>query len=212
MIRNYIGVDISLTGTGVCKLEANGRLVTSKCITTKAHKSFTQWFDRVDDITKQVMLYVDEGSIVFVEGYAFGATGQVFNIAELSGYIKYQLYRGNCTAVIQVPPTSLKKFITGKGNAKKELILKEVYKTYGVDFEDNNEADAYALARMAYEVAQYHIDPELNPLSANKLTALDGVIKDNKGGDYEFFQKAATYGRIGREHRRFVLSKRVCHS
>jgi crossover junction endodeoxyribonuclease RuvC len=48
---------------------------------------------------------------------------------------------------LMVAPTALKKFITGKGNAKKELMLMKIFKRYGLEFENNNLADAYALAR-----------------------------------------------------------------
>lgn len=197
-MRNFVGIDISLTGTGVCRLTRDGTVGKTKCIKTLAHKSFTQWFDRIKAITDEVMEYVDNGSIVFVEGYAFGATGQVFNIAELSGYIKYQLYTGDCTAVIQVPPTSLKKYIAGKGNAKKDLMLKEVYKKYGVDFTDDNIADAFALARMAYELTRHYQNPQEHPWTDNEAAAVVGIIKDNKGGDYELFQEAATHGYVWR--------------
>jgi len=46
-------------------------------------------------------------------------------------------------------PTELKKFITGKGNAKKQIIIQQVYKKYGIEFEDDNLADAFVLAKMA---------------------------------------------------------------
>ena len=44
-------------------------------------------------------------------------------------------------------PGTIKKFVTGKGNAKKELILKEVFRKFGFDTSDNNIADAFAIAK-----------------------------------------------------------------
>ncbi len=41
-----------------------------------------------------------------------------------------------------VAPTQAKKFLTGKGNCDKNLILKEVFKRYGIDVDDDNIADA----------------------------------------------------------------------
>ena len=49
-----------------------------------------------------------------------------------------------------VAPQQLKKFATGNGNTKKELISKEVLKRWGVDFNDTNMAEAYVLARVAH--------------------------------------------------------------
>ena len=39
----------------------------------------------------------------------------------------------------------------GKGNAAKELMLKEVFRRWGYDTSSNDQADAYALARIAAE-------------------------------------------------------------
>ena len=45
-------------------------------------------------------------------------------------------------------PGEIKKFVTGKGNAKKELMLKEIYKRWGFETDNHNVADAYAIAQM----------------------------------------------------------------
>ena len=50
-----------------------------------------------------------------------------------------------------IAPGTLKKFVTGKGNSKKDLMLLKTYKKWGVEFEDDNLCDAYGLARMALE-------------------------------------------------------------
>lgn len=57
-------------------------------------------------------------SSVALEGYAFGAHGRVFQIAENTGILKYKLYRLGIPVTV-VPPTEVKKFATGKGNADK---------------------------------------------------------------------------------------------
>jgi crossover junction endodeoxyribonuclease RuvC len=49
-----------------------------------------------------------------------------------------------------VAPSTLKKFVTGKGNAPKDLMLMEVYKRYGVTFTDDNLCDGFALAKVAH--------------------------------------------------------------
>jgi crossover junction endodeoxyribonuclease RuvC len=56
---------------------------------------------------------------VFIEGYSMGSRGKVFNIAENTGIMKYRLWSNNINHE-NVPPTTIKKFATGKGNADKE--------------------------------------------------------------------------------------------
>ena len=70
------------------------------------------------------------------------------------GALHYYLrifFRKNNIAYNIIAPGTLKKFVTGKGTAKKELMLLKTYKKWKVEFEDNNLCDAYGLARLALE-------------------------------------------------------------
>jgi Holliday junction resolvasome RuvABC endonuclease subunit len=73
---------------------------------------------------------------------------------------------------ILVAPQALKKFATGNGNTKKELITKEILKRWGMDFDDSNIAEAYALARIAHAV---DARPDgLTQFQKDVVAALDG--------------------------------------
>lgn len=52
-----------------------------------------------------------------------------------------------------VAPMTLKKFVTGKGNSPKDVMIKCVYQKWGFDTDSNDLADAYGLARLAYALA-----------------------------------------------------------
>ena len=170
----YVGLDISITGTGVVVLDRELQIVSAECVKTKPQDD---WYARVNNIVSRVFSYIPDPVLctVFVEDYAYAAKGQVFNIAELSGIIKFRLWH-DAYPFLRIPPTSLKKFTTASGNAPKELMMKEVYKRYGVDFNDNNVADAYALARMGYAITQqvhmpaYQQDAVKNVWKNNKIT------------------------------------------
>lgn len=56
---------------------------------------------------------------IMIEDYSFGSKGKVFNLAENCGILKYLLFKHNYI-FHTVPPTVVKKFATGKGNATKE--------------------------------------------------------------------------------------------
>lgn len=99
---------------------------------------------------------------VAMEGYAFGS--QMANmLGELGGMVKLAVYETLGIRPLIVPPTSLKKFVTGKGTGvQKNQMLLHTYKKWGVEFTDDNAADSYALARLvsglqttAYETEIY---------------------------------------------------------
>lgn len=48
-----------------------------------------------------------------------------------------------------VPPAELKKWTTGKGNAKKSAMVEAVARRFGRRIDDEDEADAYALLQYA---------------------------------------------------------------
>ena len=141
------GVDISLTGTGLC-IAKDSKIVDTFCVTSKPSKTPMARYTGIGKAIRE-FLSPEPGDIVFMEGYAYGAKGHVFDIAECTGIIKYQFYHlGEGLRYVIVPPTLLKKYLTGKGVAPKDIMIKEVYKQYGFDTNNNNIADAVALAML----------------------------------------------------------------
>jgi len=145
----YIGVDPSLTATGFVVLDEKGNLQEKKIIKSKL-KDVERLIELSDELRDSLQTYRGKISGVCIEGYSFGSRlGQAFSIGELCGIFKICLTKFPVLYKI-IAPTRLKKFVTGKGNSKKELLLKEVYKKWGIDFNDNNLADAYGLARISW--------------------------------------------------------------
>lgn len=69
---------------------------------------------------------------VFIEGYAFGAVGRVFQIAENAGMLKYSLWKKNVPFEVYAP-TEIKKYATGKGNANKEKLYEAFFSETSLD-------------------------------------------------------------------------------
>lgn len=94
---------------------------------------------------------------VTIEGYAMGAKGKVFHIAENTGLLKYKLYKQHIP-FDNPAPTTVKKFATGKGNAKKEAMYEAFFDDTSIDLEKildckrdknpvNDIADAYWMCK-----------------------------------------------------------------
>lgn len=138
----YLGLDLSLTATGYCVLHSS--------FETGVIKTKKKGLVRLDYIRSKITECVGncKPRMVVLEGYSFGSrVGQAFSIGELGGVVKRALWKMDQDVMI-VPPTCLKKFVSGKGNTSKDIILMKVLKKYGVEFTDNNECDAFALAQM----------------------------------------------------------------
>ncbi|HET7110166.1 MAG TPA: hypothetical protein VFI41_04800 [Gemmatimonadales bacterium] len=90
---------------------------------------------------------------IVMEGYGFSSQKGVV-LGELGGMVKLALLDEfgveNQLAYPSIPTSQqLKMFCGLPGNAQKNLMLKAVFKKWGKDFGDDNEADAYALAKVA---------------------------------------------------------------
>jgi crossover junction endodeoxyribonuclease RuvC len=144
----YIGLDPSFTGVGIITLNNNAEIVTSKLFETKSTEEME---DRIVSIWKEINKYIEKDSTIYMEGISHNSKGDAgLQLSALHYYIRIMLKSENLKYKV-IPPTVLKKFITGKGNVKKNVMLLKVYQKFGIEFDNDNLADAYSLARMAYE-------------------------------------------------------------
>jgi len=146
----YIGIDQSYSGFAITALNDTGYRTT-------VYKSDKRGIERLRDIQAHMLEIIVNYTIldVAMEGYAFGS--QMANmLGELGGMVKLTLLDFGIYPLI-VPPTNLKKYVTGKGNGvSKSQMMLFVYKKWGVDLADDNAADSYALAHLVakrYELA-----------------------------------------------------------
>lgn len=122
-------------------------------------------------ITSAVKLH--RPKLVVIEGYAFGRPNQMAALGELSGVVKCSLFEMQQPYLI-VPPTRVKKFACGRGNAKKDEVRLEVYKRWGFEAPTNDEVDAYVLARIGLAYLGYDdklIKPQLEVIKDLKKAA-----------------------------------------
>jgi len=115
-------------------------------------KDVTETLPRMEHILEEVVALLPGSpatwpSTVFVliEGLAFSARGDVMlQLAGLGYLVRRALWQANI-AFKDVTPNQAKKFLTGKGNCDKNLVLLKVFQKYGIECEDDNVADAVNL-------------------------------------------------------------------
>ena len=145
----YVGIDQSYSGFGLTLYHDDQHWIST------VTKFDTKGVDRLMEVWNHVYKSLHGYYIVDVamEGYAYGS--QMANMAgELGGIVKLCLLSEFQRYPLIVPPTSLKKYVTGSGNASgKSQIMLHVYKTWKVELLDDNAADSYGLARLASKYA-----------------------------------------------------------
>ncbi|MCK5016624.1 MAG: crossover junction endodeoxyribonuclease RuvC, partial [Candidatus Peribacteraceae bacterium] len=98
--------------------------------------------------------------------------GAAIKLAMLASTIRMALYEAKMPFYV-ISPGQIKKYVTGKGNAPKSIIVREVFKRWGLEVKDDNQADACTLAFMA--AALVDIPAEMPKFQEEVLTK---VIND----------------------------------
>jgi len=162
-----VGLDPSLRATGLAL--PDGELLT---ITTPSCSTLDDRIERVRHVVGKVGVRAHVGSLVVIEGPAFGMNNKATH--ELAGLWWALVVRlaeqGNQIAVLS--PGQLKKFATGNGNAKKPDMRMALYQRAGLDIRSDDEVDAFWL-RQAGLVRQGH--PDALSLPKVQTAVLDSI-------------------------------------
>ena len=162
----YVGIDPSLTATGICVIDHDGK-THLKTIRTKPD-TFRSRYQRLDFIADFIrdMLQKLLNPVVFIERPFVNPKNMTAqqDLLALGHLIRRRLFYGEFP-FRDVAPMTLKKFVCGKGNSEKSMMLMRVYQNWDISADDDNQADACGLAHMAkaMEVVQGRGDPEMWP-------------------------------------------------
>lgn len=142
-----LGIDPSLNATALVTLSraAPERTVDSRVLNPGKLRGMERLFVLRDKLRAHLREHPPE--LVVLEGYAFAAKGRAHAAGEWGALIRADLYALDLPTLV-VPPSTLKLFAAGKGNADKDAVMAAVRERWGYDPGDDNLADAYALARL----------------------------------------------------------------
>jgi len=149
------GIDYSLTSPAICIAEVrDNKIKFEDCRfhyikQTKNQNSvdvfnaydYPEYSDEIERyvnlaewVIERIRWYNGRVECVYIEDYAFAATGRVFNIGENTGILKQKL-RSSGFRFTTIPPTVIKKEATGKGNANKELMYETFLEETKIDLQ-----------------------------------------------------------------------------
>jgi crossover junction endodeoxyribonuclease RuvC len=124
-----VGLDLSLTSTGVAVATPNGAIT--------------------DRITSKPVPNATHADLVIIEGPSYGSTTPHQHDRAGLWWLVVADLRNLAYQVVEVPPSTRMRYATGRGNANKDDVLSAVIRRYPhVDVNGNDEADALILAAM----------------------------------------------------------------
>lgn len=158
-----IGIDQSLTGFALTILDTDDPTKYRTWVYKSPFKGVKRLVNISSWLVEKLELVEDRYVVdVAMEGTVL-ASHSALVLGELAAVVKIVFWsffedydhQDHLRVPLQIPPMTLKKYAAGKGNAKKQEMLMQIYKRYGIEFNDDNAADSYALARIA---AKLHIN------------------------------------------------------
>jgi Holliday junction resolvasome RuvABC endonuclease subunit len=167
----YIGVDQSLRSTGVVAISAEGTLVRTTRIVPKKLTG-VQRLAAIRTELENTLLCSTPIRFAALEGYAYDVgAGRVFELGEVGAVVKLIFYDAKLPFIV-VPPASLKQFVAGHGQAKKDQMRQAVFKKWGQDIKQDDECDAYGLAQVA---RAFHLNKGTTRAELEVLKKLRGL-------------------------------------
>lgn len=155
------GFDIS-TYTGLAFLDTETQECTGRLIHFPDHKGMV----RLGLIEKELrrILAVRRCDKIILEGYAIHHVSSVVSVVSCGTVVRQVLYSLGYPW-LEVPPTTLKKWASGKGNAKKADMAIAVKDRWGYSSPSDDIIDAVALARLGEYLETVGDDHNLKGLS-----------------------------------------------
>lgn len=174
MTISAIGLDLSLTSTGVASDTFNGRW-RPPCMGVER----LAWYrSELRDFLGALASGLSPNTplIAAIEGYSYASeNSHAHSIGEVGGIVRLVL-RDYAIPTVTIPPSCLKKYATGRGTADKEAVLSAAV-LHTQRSMTNDEADAWWLRAMTLD--HYGLPPVAMP-AANRAV-LRSMVRAAKG-------------------------------
>lgn len=177
-VPRVVGVDVSLAGLGLCHVTGDRKAKINAGLTVEVEllepKKGLDEFHRAEWLVRSALSWLADVinnfgvDVVVFEGYGFMTKSYAFARGEVGGFLRRAPWLLGL-AVADAQPATLKKLATGKGNAEKEIVMREAYKRWGFEHDSHDVVDAFVAARVG---ALLLADPSaLTTLEASVLEA-----------------------------------------
>lgn len=144
-MKRYVGIDPS-TFTGFVILNESGEIIEEQEI----------WFEykkdpeRMNYISERVIEQLNiDTDVICIENFSYNSTGRGVDYQYGIGWIIREKLFVHGFKFYDVAPNALKRFATGNGSVKKEVMVAPIYRRWGYTNISDNITDAFVLAKIA---------------------------------------------------------------
>lgn len=171
--QTIIGIDPSLSETGFVRIEGqhvSGRIIESP----PAGDAWPARYARLSSITATVVSLTPPGSLVVIEAPAYSRVqGHLHDRSGLWWMLYRALVMQRQAVMYPVTVQHRMRYATGKGAAKKDVVLAAAIRRYHwADIQNNNVADAMLLADIGARLDGHPLTPDI-PKACWPLPKLD---------------------------------------
>ena len=153
-MKTVAGIDLSYSGTGVIVIDESGKTLVRETIETTTAMQGRQRLTKIGD-TVVCLIKPFDPLIIVKEGPAHNARFGVHLAGQVHGAVDYAMEKAGMPVPLAAAPPTLKKFATGRGQGEKGDIKLWIFDKWHEKFSDNNQSDAYVLARIAGVMAGF---------------------------------------------------------
>lgn len=158
----YIGIDLALRSTGLCFIDEDGKISVDTVQTFKTSSLIEDINSATTLVTQRVRGFNCKGykPQIVIESPSMASLGSATRtLARVYGAVLYSLSTHGYKDILEVAPTTLKKFATGSGKASKQEMIDALspealllINRQGTKRAKSDAADAYWLARYGQEL------------------------------------------------------------
>ena len=146
-----LAFDLSLTATGVAWPDGELTTIWPDALPEKA--SHADQRRRIDQVRRNIISNVEtaQPDLVAIEGFSFASKGSSVDQIYGLGWAVRLLLLDHGIQYVVIPPSNVKIYATGSGQATKSDMRMALFKRAGIDEADDNRVDAWWLRAMALE-------------------------------------------------------------
>lgn len=180
-----VGIDLSLTGTGISVIEITDDSTASVSYHTFSTPKSQPMWDRQISILRSMRKVLKVGDRVVFEDYAnaarFQPSGNLMDRVELLGMAKLVARVKTKTAPMLVLPRKLKSFVTGKADSHKTEVQFHARTYWKLRPGNNNEADGGGLAVLGLFALIANANAKLTKIAGDNALHFPYVLPHDKG-------------------------------